>query len=171
MNVKPNSYQKYLHRFLMLKPVSALLAVVLHRADTLLLRLTKGNRTFTRIAGLPIIQLTAKGARTGQWRTMPLAGIPDGDKVVVVASNFGQKQYPGWYHNLKAHPECEVRINGKSQTRVARETYGDERIHYFQVAVSYYAGYLKYEERAAPRRVPVMVLELKTDQGGPAGPP
>jgi deazaflavin-dependent oxidoreductase (nitroreductase family) len=165
MNVKPNSYQKVFHRLLMLKPVSALLAVVLHRADTLLLRLTKGRRTFTRIAGLPIVQLTAKGAKTGQWRTMPLVGVPDGEKFVLIASNFGQKHFPGWYHNLKANPECEVRVNGSSKMYVARESVDDEREHYYQLAVSYYAGYVKYAERASPRTIPVMVLEPINSQG------
>lgn len=159
MIIKPNLYQKFFHRFLMLKPVSALLAVVLHRADTLLLRLTNGKQTFTRIAGLPIIQLTAKGAKTGQWRTMPLAGIPDGERLVLIASNFGQKHCPGWYYNLKANPQCEVQVNGKTRAFVARESVGEERTQYFQLAVSYYGGYVKYEERAAPRKVPVMVLE------------
>jgi len=159
MNVKPNSYQKFSHRFLTLKPVSALLAVVLHRADTFLMRLTKGKHTFTRLAGLPIVQLTAIGAKSGRWRTMPLVGIPDGEKLVLIASNFGQKHYPGWYHNLKAHPECQVRLNGKSQTYVARESMGDERERYFQLAVSYYAGYQSYQARAMPRKVPVMVLD------------
>lgn len=161
MNIVPDSHQKFFHRFLMLEPVSAFLAVVLHRADTFLLRLTKGKRTFTRLAGLPIVQLTAKGAKTGRWRTVPLVGVPDGEKLVLIASNFGQKHYPGWYHNLKAHPECEVRLNGKSETCVARESLGNEREKYFQLAVSYYEGFAKYEERAAPRKVPVMVLEPK----------
>jgi deazaflavin-dependent oxidoreductase (nitroreductase family) len=163
MNVKPNPYQKVFHRFLMLKPVSALLAVVLHRADTFSLRLTKGKRTFARIAGLPIVQLTAKGAKTGQWRTMPLVGVPDGEKFVLIASNFGQKHFPGWYHNLKANPECEVRVNGSSKMYVARESIDDEREYYFQLAVSYYAGYEKYMERAAPLKIPVMVLEPKNN--------
>lgn len=158
----PNAYQKLLHRFLMLGPVSALLAFVLHPADTALLRLTNGQRTFTRIAGLPIIQLTTKGAKTGQIRTTPLVGVPDGGKLVLIASNFGNKYYPGWYHNLKAFPECDVRLSGESNRYVAREAIGDERERYFQLAVSYYAGYAKYEERAAPRKIPVMVLEPKT---------
>ena len=143
----------------MLRPVSAVLAVFLHRVDSFLLRLTKGKRTFTRLAGLPIVQVTTKGAKTGQWRTLPLAGMPDGEKLLLIASNFGQKHYPGWYHNLKVYPECEVRFNGKSQTYLARESFGEERDAYFRLAVSYYEGYARYEERAAPRKVPVMVLE------------
>ena len=41
MNVNHNTLQKLIHRFLMLKPVSAFLAKVLHRADAILLHLTK----------------------------------------------------------------------------------------------------------------------------------
>jgi hypothetical protein len=89
MNVTPNPCQKRFHRFLMLKPVSALLAVALHPVDNFLLRLTKGKHTFARLAGLPIVQLTTMGAKTGRWRTMPLVGVPDGGKLVLIASNFG----------------------------------------------------------------------------------
>ena len=161
MNRKPNLFQKQLHRFLMLKPVSALLSVVLFRADTVLLSLTGGKHTFTHLVGLPIIQLTTRGAKTGQLRTTPLVSLPDGEKIALVASYFGGKRNPGWYHNLKANPECEVRFNGKIQTYIARETFDEEREKYFQQAVSYYAGYGKYRERASHRHIPVMVLEPK----------
>ena len=161
MNRKPNLFQKQLHRFLMLKPVSALLSVVLFRADTVLLSLTGGKHTFTHLVGLPIIQLTTRGAKTGQLRTTPLVSLPDGEKIALVASYFGGKRNPGWYHNLKANPECEVRFNGKIQTYIARETFDEEREKYFQQAVSYYAGYGKYRERASHRHIPVMLLEPK----------
>ncbi len=159
MNIKPNTYQKLVHRFLMLKPVSTFLAVVLHRADKLLLKLSGGKYTVTRIVGLPTLQLTTKGAKTSRFRTIPLVGLPDGRKLVLIASNFGQKHHPGWYYNLKANPECVVRFNGGTQSYMARESTGEERERYFRLGISYYAGYEKYEVRAAPRHIPVMVLE------------
>jgi len=159
MNIKPNAFQKLIHRFLMLRPVSAFLAVVLHHVDTFLLHFTHGRHTVTRIIGLPIIQLTTTGAKTGQLRTMPLVSLPDGEKIALIASNFGQKHSPGWYYNLKANPHCEVRFNSRSLRYIARESMGDEREKYFRMAVSYYGGYEKYKERAAPRKIPVMVLE------------
>ena len=55
--------------------------------------------------GWPIIQLTAIGAKTNRPRTVPLVGLPDEENIVLVASNFGRKHNPGWYYNLKAHPE------------------------------------------------------------------
>lgn len=159
MNVKPNAYQKAVHRLLTLKPVSFVLSKILYRADNFLLLATKGKHTVTRIVGLPIIQLTTKGAKTGKSRTMPLLSIPDGEKIALIASFFGGRHNPGWYYNLKANPECEVRINGETRKYLARESFGEERERYFQMGNSYYAGYAKYKERAAHRHIPVMVLE------------
>jgi deazaflavin-dependent oxidoreductase (nitroreductase family) len=162
MNVKPNACQKAIHGILMLKPVSILLSKVLYRADNFLLRATNGKLTVTRIVGLPIVQLTTKGAKTGKPRTMPLLSVPDGEKIALIASYFGGKHNPGWYYNLKSNPECEVRMNGETRKYLARESFGEERERYFQMGISYYAGYAKYKERAAHRHIPVMVLEPKT---------
>lgn len=159
--IHPKGYQKFIHRVLMLKWVSAVLAKVLHRADRFMLSLTHGRTNFTRLVGLPIIELTATGARTGQPRTMPLVSLPDGDRIILIASNFGKKHHPGWYYNLKAHPECIVRHAGHSRSYLAHEAQGAERERCFQLAISYYGGYEKYKERAAPRQIPVMVLALK----------
>jgi deazaflavin-dependent oxidoreductase (nitroreductase family) len=62
---------------------------------------------------------------------------------------------------LKAHPECEVFFKGKTEKYIAREVTGNEYEKYWQMAVSYYKGYEKYKERAAPRHIPVMLLEPK----------
>ena len=159
MNTRPNAFQRFVHRFLMLKPVSAFMARVLHHFDTFVLRLTRGKYTLTQIVGLPIIRLTTTGAKTGQVHTLPLVGLVDGEKIALIGSNLGQKHNPGWYYNLKAHPECEVCFSGCTDKYIARETKGDERERYWQVAVSYYKGYDVYKIRAAPRKIPIMVLE------------
>src|SRR5688572_7216565 len=49
----PNGFQKFTHRILMLRPVSAFLAVILHHVDAVALKLTKGRHTVTEIVGLP----------------------------------------------------------------------------------------------------------------------
>ncbi len=159
--IHPNASQKLMHRFLMLRWVSAVLARVLFRLDKFLFRLTRGRFVITRFAGLPIIQLTTTGAKSRKPRTMPLVGIPDGEKFALIASNFGQKHNPGWYYNLKANPICLVRFDGRAMNYVAHEAVDAEHDRYFQLAVSYYAGYQKYRERAGHRHIPVMVLEPK----------
>jgi len=161
MNRKPNAFHKLIHRFLMLKSVSAFLARYLHRADGFMLRLTGGRHTFAELVGLPIAQVKMTGAKTGTIRILPLVAVPNGDKLVLFATNFGQKYHPGWYYNLKIHPECEVSFNCRPGRYIARETTGDEYQKYWQLGVSYYVGYEKYKERAAHRHIPVMVLEPK----------
>jgi deazaflavin-dependent oxidoreductase (nitroreductase family) len=158
-STKPNAFQKLLHRILMLKWVSAFFAVVLYRLDGLVLKLTRDKHTITEIVGLPIIQLTTIGARTGQPRTMPLVSLMEGEKIALIASNFGRKPNPGWYYNLRANPSCSVHLNGKISQYIAREAQGEERDKYWRMALSYYRGYDLYKKRAAHRVIPVMVLE------------
>jgi deazaflavin-dependent oxidoreductase (nitroreductase family) len=159
MNHPPNAFQKFIHRFLMLRPVSAILAHVLYRIDALVLKLTRDRRTVTEIVGLPIIQLTATGAKSGQPRTMTLVGLLDGAKIAIIGTNFGRRNNPGWYYNLKANPQCTVHFNGRKGEFRARQTLAGERERYWQMAVSYYEGYDLYRIRAAQRVIPVMVLE------------
>lgn len=158
-SVKPNALQKLIHRILMLKWISAFLALVLYRLDGIVLKLTNEKHTVTEIVGLPIIQLTTIGAKTGEPRTMPLVSLFDGEKIALIGSNFGRKPNPGWYYNLKANPVCTVQFNGRTSQYVARQTVGEEREKYWQMAVSYYRGYDLYKKRASHRVIPVIVLE------------
>jgi len=158
---RPNAVQKLLHRFFMLPSVTAFFASRVHHIDHTVLNLTKGKFTASEILGWNIVQLTTIGAKTNQPRTMPLMGLFDQDSIAFIASNFGREHNPGWYYNLKAHPECEVRFHGHGGIYVAHEAVGEEYDLYWQMAVSYYTGYEKYQQRAAHRHIPVMVLEPK----------
>jgi deazaflavin-dependent oxidoreductase (nitroreductase family) len=160
VTTRPNALQRLIHRFLMLQPVSAVLAVVLRPLDTLLLRLTNNVHTFTEMVGLPILQLTTIGAKTGQPRQALLVGVQDGKRIALIASNFGRAHNPGWYYNLKAKAECQILWNGKTGTYLAHEAEGTEREEFWQLALSYYAGYEKYRARTN-RRIPVMIVEPK----------
>ena len=155
----PNAFQKLLHRLVMLKPLTAFFASRIHRFDKMILTLTRGKYTSAEILGWNIIQLTTVGAKTNQPRTMPLVGLFDGERIGLIASSFGREHSPGWYYNLKAHPECEVTFKSKVRKYIARELEGDEYDHYWRLAVSNYAGYEKYKERAAHRHIPVILLE------------
>jgi deazaflavin-dependent oxidoreductase (nitroreductase family) len=158
---KPNAFQKLLHRIVMIRPVTAFFAPWIHRLDKALLELTKGKHSAAEILGWPMVEITTIGAKTGQPRTMPLIGIVADEKIALIASSFGREHNPGWYYNLKKHSECEVLFNGRIGKYIARELEGDEYHHYWQMAVSIYAGYEKYKERAAHRHIPVMLLEPK----------
>ena len=161
ITIKPNALQKLLHRFFMIRSVTAFFAPRIHRVDKVFIKLTRGRHSLAEILGWPIVEITTLGAKSNQPRTMPLIGVIDNEKIALIASSFGREHNPGWYYNLKAHPECDVLFKGTTAKYIAREMEGDEYNHYWQLAVSYYAGYEKYKERAAHRHIPVMVLEPK----------
>ncbi len=161
MKKRPNTVQIIIHRFLMMRPVSAFLAISLYHLDTLVLKISRGKHTTTELVGLTMIQITTTGAKTGKARTMPMVGHFDGEKIALIGSNFGRKNSPGWYYNLKKHPQCIALIDGFSQIYLARETHGEEREKYWNMAVAVYKGYEFYRIRAAHRVIPVMILEPK----------
>jgi len=160
MNARPNPFQKTLHKFFMLRPVTAFFAPWIHQVDKVILKLTKGKYAISQILGWNIIQLTTLGAKTRQPRTMPLVALFDGERIALIASSLGRKRNPGWYYNLRTNPECNVQWNKRSNTYIAREAEGNEYEKYWQLGLSFYAGYEKYKERAG-RKIPVLVLEPK----------
>jgi deazaflavin-dependent oxidoreductase (nitroreductase family) len=111
--------------------------------------------------GWNIVQLRTIGAKSGAARTLPLVAIFEDGEIALVASSFGHAQNPGWYYNLKAHPECEVQFDSRAGKYVAREADGEEYEKYWQRAFEVYAGYERYKARAG-RKIPVMVLEPKS---------
>jgi deazaflavin-dependent oxidoreductase (nitroreductase family) len=110
------------------------------------------------LVGLPIITLTTTGARSGLRRSVPLVGIPDGDKIILIASNWGQKRHPAWYYNLLANPGVRVSHDSTARDYIAREAKGEEYAYYWNKAVSANAGYSAYRQRTGGREIPVIVL-------------
>lgn len=157
--ISPNMIQKLLHQFVMLRPVTAFFARKTHRIDGVVLKLTKGKHTLSEILGWNIVQLKTIGAKTSKEYVTLLIGLFDGERIGLIASNFGQAHHPSWYHNLKKTPECFVQIGEFMGKFIARETSGEEYEKYWRMALSYYKGYDKYKQRAAPRHIPVIVLE------------
>jgi deazaflavin-dependent oxidoreductase (nitroreductase family) len=155
-----NPIQRLLRWSAATAPVSWLYVRVLHNMDRLFYRLTRGRHTLSGwLAGLPVVMLTTTGAKTGQQRTSPVIGEPDGDNLVVIASNWGQRNAPGWYHNLRAHPTATVTVDGVPRRVQAREAIGDERDRLWQRDLEIYPARAAYERRASNRRIPVVVLE------------
>jgi deazaflavin-dependent oxidoreductase (nitroreductase family) len=141
-------------------PGSWLFARLAHRIDLPVYRLTRGRHTFSSLlSGLPVVMLTTTGARTGQPRTVPVLGLPTPDGLAVIASNFGQRRHPGWYHNLRAHPEGWVAVDGRSRRFRAVEADGDRRQRIWDEALRVYPGWSQYERRSSNRRIAVFVLE------------
>lgn len=104
--------------------------------------------------------LTTMGAKSGLSGEVQVTYFHDGPSPILIASNGGRATHPHWYHNLTAHPECELGDEHFSATEV---TDPDERTRLFALADRVFAGYADYRERAAltGRQIPVFRLEQR----------
>jgi deazaflavin-dependent oxidoreductase (nitroreductase family) len=111
-------------------------------------------------AGAPLLLLTTTGAKTGKQRTNPLAYLPDGDRVVVFASKAGAPTNPDWYHNLLAHPDVTIEIDGETRPVRAVVVKGPERDELFARQKQAMPGFADYEAKT-DRVIPVIALERR----------
>ena len=155
-----NPFKRFVRLSAGWKPMSLFYARTLHHIDRLVYRATNQRATFSGwIAGLPVVNLTTTGAKSGLPRTLPLLAIPRDDGFVVIASNYGQRRHPAWYHNLKANPRATARFEGATREMVARELAGDERDRWYRRGIEIYPGWVNYRDRTAGvRRIPVLEL-------------
>ena len=128
------------------------------RIDPTLLRLTGGR--VSSVYPTPVMLLTTRGAKSGQPRTLPLLYAADGERLILMASNYGKTSHPAWYWNLVANPAVEVLAGKHSGTYTATEiTDPAERERAWALALDLYAGYGDYEKRAGDRTIPLVRLE------------
>lgn len=123
------------------------------RVDPWVSRLTDG-RGFGPVVNAPLI---TTGAKSGQRRQVFLSYFHDGRDPIVMASNYGGQKYPQWYHNLKAHPDCQF---GGERFQATQVTDPDEHARLFTLAEKIYAGYTDYRARAE-RQIPVFRLSAR----------
>ncbi|MDH3307889.1 MAG: nitroreductase family deazaflavin-dependent oxidoreductase [Acidimicrobiia bacterium] len=157
---QPNALHALVQKVASSKGGAWLFSKLLHHADRVVSGATGAATTASTIfAGMPVIDLTTIGARSGDPRTTPLLGIPTGDHLAIIGSGWGQAPTPGWVYNLRANPEATVAHKGKSVTVLARAAEGDELDRIWATARQLYDGYAKYPVRASHREIAVFVLE------------
>jgi deazaflavin-dependent oxidoreductase (nitroreductase family) len=160
-----NGLRRFLRRAAVTAPGSWFAARAMHHLDRATFGATRGRHTFASLlTGLPVVMLTTTGARTGRQRTLPVLGLPDGDSLVVIASNYGQDHHPAWYHNLRAYPVATVTVGGATYHVHAYEATGAERERLWRRGLEVYPGWSAYQRRARNRRIPVVVLALPSDE-------
>lgn len=122
------------------------------------LRANKGKAPDGPFKDRTLVILTSKGAKSGAEHETPIVYSRDGDKYVIVASKSGAPTNPGWYHNLKAHPEVTVEIGGEKFKAHAREAGDDEYERLYQNHAKHMPAFNEYRQKTT-RHIPVMVLE------------
>ena len=108
---------------------------------------------------LPTLLLFTVGRRSGTESVMPLlyGAVPGGH--AIIASRGGHAKHPGWYHNLVTRSDVKVKLADDTFAARARITSGEERTTIWNQMVELYPPFADYKVAAAPREIPVVVLE------------
>jgi len=131
-----------------------------HHVDRIVFRLSGKRTTLTGwLTGFPLLMLHITGRKSGKSHSIPLLGIPDPDvenAFLLVASNFGKQNYPGWYYNLKAAGAVSCTLNGRRRDFVAVEVEGDAYTALWDHIVAHNPGYASYRKAIdGKRHIPV----------------
>ena len=111
--------------------------------------LLRSNGRFTMLGpiGAPVLLLTTTGAKSGLPRTTPLLYARDGERLIVVGSNFGRSKHPAWSGNLLKNLDATVIIGGKQIPARARLLEGDEAEAAWRKMVDVVGTYSEYRNR------------------------
>lgn len=120
--------------------------------------LEQGTTDGVEILDRPVVLFTTTGAKSGKKRYVPLMRVEENGKYAMVASKGGAPEHPSWYFNVKANPAVTVQDGDKILQLTARELAGDEREHWWKLAVAAYPPYAEYQTKTA-RQIPVFVVE------------
>ncbi|QLY32433.1 nitroreductase family deazaflavin-dependent oxidoreductase [Nocardia huaxiensis] len=124
-------------------------------------RITAGRRGVLDIAGLPSLELTVAGRKTGLPRTTSLLYVPDGDSILLVGSNWGSTEHPSWSANLRAAPTALVHVRDEYFAVTVTEVTGMDRKLAWDQAVEFWPGYEMEYELSGQRRFRIFELRRK----------
>lgn len=108
-------------------------------------------------AGRPLLLLTTTGRRSGEPRTTPMMYVPDGERLLVIASNAGAPAHPDWYLNLVADPRVHVELGPDEYDATAARLEGDEHDQVFARICEQYPFFIDHQAQVE-RTIPVVAL-------------
>jgi deazaflavin-dependent oxidoreductase (nitroreductase family) len=104
-----------------------------------------------------MLLLESTGRKSGKTRTHALLYFRDGDRYIVIASNFAGPKHPAWYWNIREDSHIKIQVGPKHLYVNATEAEGAERERIWAKAVAEYSNYAVYQQNT-DRRIPVIVL-------------
>jgi deazaflavin-dependent oxidoreductase (nitroreductase family) len=102
---------------------------------------------FGRERALPTLLLTTTGRKSGQPRTTPVLYLEDGQRLVVVGSNFGEQRHPQWSENLLVDPSASVQVRAEHKRVTARLAKDDEKAVLWPSLLELYPAWDAYTGR------------------------
>jgi deazaflavin-dependent oxidoreductase (nitroreductase family) len=118
-----------------------------------------GGKVGGFFTGAPLLLLHHQGAKTGAERVNPLVYLQVGDSYAVFGSAGGQPRDPQWFRNLLAHPDVSIEVGTAATPVRARVAGPGERATIWATQKERMPNFAEYEKNAAPREIPVILLD------------
>ena len=118
-----------------------------------------GGRLGWHFSGMPVIELTTTGRKSGQPRaTMLTSPYQEDSTIVVVASRGGDDTNPAWFLNLRDDPKVMVKLGPKpAESMIAEIADANERARVWPIIASKHRNYAGYQ-RKTEREIPLVLL-------------
>lgn len=110
------------------------------------------------LVGIPSARVTAVGRCTGLARTATLQVITQGEELIVVGSNWGRADDPGWVYNLAAASLVDVQRRRERFKAAVRELTGAERDRAWTTIVTAWPNYQIAQSLAGGRTFRLFAL-------------
>ena len=118
-----------------------------------------GGRVGWSVMGMPVVELTTTGRKSGLPRkSMLTSPYQEGGELVLVASRGGDDHHPAWYLNLVANPEVTASIGGKPAQKMRAEVLDEPtRDRIWPIIAGKYRNYAGYQKKTS-RKIPLVKL-------------
>jgi deazaflavin-dependent oxidoreductase (nitroreductase family) len=130
----------------------------MNRVHRVLLGAT-GGRIGWHFSGMPVIELTTTGRKSGKLRsTMLTSPYQEDSTLVIVASRGGDDTNPAWFLNLREDPKVTVKLGPEPPVSMTAEIAGpNERSRIWPIITGKYSNYADYQ-RKTDREIPLVLL-------------
>jgi len=118
-----------------------------------------GGRMGWQGGGMPVLELTTIGRKSGQPRAVMLTSpYQEGSTIVIVASRGGDDQHPAWFLNLRDNPDVEVAYKGGPKQKMrAHVADAEERARLWPLVTNDHRNYAGYQKKTQ-REIPLVLL-------------
>ncbi len=129
---------------------------VIHKA---VIKLSFGRLGWERLLGMPALELTTVGRKSGEKRVVMLTSpVQEGDTIVIIASRGGDPTHPAWFLNLRDNPKVEVSYKGGPKKPMIATIAGpEERARLWPLVTGPHKNYADYQTKT-DREIPVVLL-------------
>jgi deazaflavin-dependent oxidoreductase (nitroreductase family) len=117
---------------------------------------TKG-RLGNRMGRQSVLLLHAIGRKSGKSYITSLSFYRDGNRYLVVASNWGKEYHPDWFLNLMQHPHTSIQVGPTTIQVEAHQAHAEEYTRLWELVTHQNEQYIHYQ-KGLKRQIPIVIL-------------